>query len=309
MARGQAALLKPRGSSLPASSVGWAALPARSLPSRFSAASNRRTSPCSPQLCFPWLLAEWTGFHYGSAQFLSHPHWKPQLLSYTSLVPCTSSPRSEMQGNPDALCRVNVLQVSLLSKLHHLRVCTRLVPSVLSDSKRPCGRQPTRLLCPWESPGEKTGVAGRARGIFLTQGSNPHLFHLLHWQVSSLPLAFRSSPSPSFTPWVWLKSFLHLFLQHFYKIISTEHCPKYKQQTPWEPLAWHSGTILAHPASLTPGQGGVWLTTAELLSDPPPLGPKTSLTSRLKVADRSFSTGFPGVIAHVNHYFIYPFIC
>ena len=26
------------------------------------------------------------------------------------------------------------------------------------------------------------------QGIFLTQGSNPHLFRLLHWQAGSLPL-------------------------------------------------------------------------------------------------------------------------
>ena len=28
-----------------------------------------------------------------------------------------------------------------------------------------------------------------SQGIFLTQGSNPHLLYLLHWQVGSLPLA------------------------------------------------------------------------------------------------------------------------
>ena len=27
------------------------------------------------------------------------------------------------------------------------------------------------------------------QGLFPTQGSNPHLLHLLHWQVGSLPLA------------------------------------------------------------------------------------------------------------------------
>ena len=30
--------------------------------------------------------------------------------------------------------------------------------SVLSDSLRPPGLQPTRLLCPWDSPGKNTGV-------------------------------------------------------------------------------------------------------------------------------------------------------
>ena len=30
--------------------------------------------------------------------------------------------------------------------------------SVVTDSQRPHGLQPTRLLCPWEFPGESTGV-------------------------------------------------------------------------------------------------------------------------------------------------------
>ena len=32
------------------------------------------------------------------------------------------------------------------------------VSSVVSDSVRPHRRQPTRLLCPWDSPGKNTGV-------------------------------------------------------------------------------------------------------------------------------------------------------
>ena len=34
-----------------------------------------------------------------------------------------------------------------------------------------------KLLCPWDSPGKNTGVSCHAllQGIFLTQGSNPHL--------------------------------------------------------------------------------------------------------------------------------------
>ena len=42
-----------------------------------------------------------------------------------------------------------------------------------------------------DSPGKNTGVGCSAllQGIFSTQKSNPHLFHLLHWRVGSLPLA------------------------------------------------------------------------------------------------------------------------
>ena len=36
--------------------------------------------------------------------------------------------------------------------------CCCCVASVMSDSVRPQRRQPTRLLCPWDSPGKNTGV-------------------------------------------------------------------------------------------------------------------------------------------------------
>ena len=41
------------------------------------------------------------------------------------------------------------------------------------------------------SPGQNTGVGCHAllQGIFPTQGSNPGLLRLLHWQPGSLPLA------------------------------------------------------------------------------------------------------------------------
>ena len=41
-----------------------------------------------------------------------------------------------------------------------LRVCS--AASVLSTSLRPRGLQPSRLLCPWDSPGKKTGVGCNA---------------------------------------------------------------------------------------------------------------------------------------------------
>ena len=41
------------------------------------------------------------------------------------------------------------------------------------------------------------------QGIFLTQGSNPCLLHLLHWQVDSLPLHHLGSPcSLQTTPYI-----------------------------------------------------------------------------------------------------------
>ena len=51
--------------------------------------------------------------------------------------------------------------------------------SVVSDSLWSNELQPTRLLCPWNSPGKITGVGGCSflQGIFLTQGLNPGLPH------------------------------------------------------------------------------------------------------------------------------------
>ena len=70
-------------------------------------------------------------------------------------------------------------------------LCVCYVTSVVSDSVQPCGLQPARLLCSWDSPGKNTGVGCHAllQGIFLIQGLNPCLLCFLDWQSSSLPLA------------------------------------------------------------------------------------------------------------------------
>ena len=61
--------------------------------------------------------------------------------------------------------------------------------SCVSDSLWCYGLQPARLLCQWDFPGKNTGVGCHfiLQGVFPTQGSNPHLLCLLHWQVASLP--------------------------------------------------------------------------------------------------------------------------
>ena len=72
----------------------------------------------------------------------------------------------------------------------------RTLQSRLSRRTLPVyGLWPTRLLCPWESPGKNTGVGCHflLRGIFLTQGSNPHLQRLLHLQADTSPLCLVGS--------------------------------------------------------------------------------------------------------------------
>ena len=70
--------------------------------------------------------------------------------------------------------------------------------SVVSDSLQPQELRPARLPFPWDSPGKKTGVGSHAllQGIS-TQGSNPHLLCLLHWQAGSLPLVLPGKPESS----------------------------------------------------------------------------------------------------------------
>ena len=55
----------------------------------------------------------------------------------------------------------------------------------------------------WDSPGKNTGVSCRAllQGIFLTQESNLHLLHFLHWQVRSLPLVPPGKPNNDEESW------------------------------------------------------------------------------------------------------------
>ena len=63
--------------------------------------------------------------------------------------------------------------------------------SVVPDSLRPHGLQPTRLLCPWDFPGTGVGCHFLLQGIFPTQGSNPGILHcrqILYW------LSYKGSP-------------------------------------------------------------------------------------------------------------------
>ena len=56
--------------------------------------------------------------------------------------------------------------------------CSSVSHSVMYASLGPHGLQPTRLLCPWDSPGKNTGEDCHSlQRTFLTQGQNPGLLH------------------------------------------------------------------------------------------------------------------------------------
>ena len=75
----------------------------------------------------------------------------------------------------------------------HMQCCTQSLSCVLFFcNPMDC----SLLLCPWNSPGKNTRVGFHflLQRIFPTQGSNPCLLCLLHWQAYSLPLAQPGSP-------------------------------------------------------------------------------------------------------------------
>ena len=92
-------------------------------------------------------------------------------------------------------------RLSFTSGIHSRACVYQNFFSIVSDSLRPHGLQPTRLLHPQDFPGKRTGVGCHflLQGIFLTQGSNPGLphcrqtlYHLSHqgnlWRYYSLPI-------------------------------------------------------------------------------------------------------------------------
>ena len=79
----------------------------------------------------------------------------------------------------------------------------------------PVDCSPTKLLCPWDSPGKNPGVGCHflLQGISLTQGWNLCLLYLLHCQADSLPPHHLGSPVRQRTPFIcvlpgatWLRS-------------------------------------------------------------------------------------------------------
>ena len=70
----------------------------------------------------------------------------------------------------------------------------------MSDSSRPHGLQPTRLLCPWDFPGKSTGVGCHCllRITFGGKGKNYHFVlylenkdKLVKWDFLAILLKFK----------------------------------------------------------------------------------------------------------------------
>ena len=74
----------------------------------------------------------------------------------------------------------------------------------------------SRILCSWNFPGKNTGAHCHflLQGIFLTQGSNSGLLHLLHWQGILYPYATWETPASPL-----LRSKLQEFFSRNYSLL------------------------------------------------------------------------------------------
>ena len=105
-----------------------------------------------------------------------------------------------------------------------------------SDSLWPHGLQPTRLLCPWDSPGKNTGVGCPAllQGIFLTQRSNLCLLHL--------PALAGGLFTPSTTWEAHVYAYIHINTSYKKKVIQLT---LQRENTYLMPIRWlYAGTVL-----------------------------------------------------------------
>ena len=74
---------------------------------------------------------------------------------------------------------VVIFQNEIFPKGYNISCCCC---SVMSNSLRSHGLQPSRLLCPWVlDKNTRVGCHSLLQATFLTQGSNPH--HQHYWQI------------------------------------------------------------------------------------------------------------------------------
>jgi len=121
------------------------------------------------------ILAQMTPTREGPGALIRPPTPEKQPPPWLRLVLCQSKVLSGLScwrlRSPSLKGNVSSAQNSLTKQV---QLCSHWV---MVDSLWPHGLSPTRLLCPWDTPGKDTGVCRHSllQGIFLTQGSNLHL--------------------------------------------------------------------------------------------------------------------------------------
>ena len=105
-----------------------------------------------------------------------------QFVKNTVSAKCSELKHSKMRY--DCMVQFHLYEMSSLGRSMLLLLLSHV------QLLQPCGLQPTRLLCPWDSSGKNTTVGCHflLQGIFLIQGSSLSLLHLLHSRWILLPL-------------------------------------------------------------------------------------------------------------------------
>ena len=169
-----------------------------------------------PSHFFSWILSSGTG-EFGAVPapenyFIRHlsqwPSWACGSINPSLCLPCVCVSVFHCVQTVDGGPSSSSVSSSWDSKWMLLLLLSHWVTS---DSLRPHGLSPTRLLRPWGFPGKYTGVGCHflLQGLIPTQGLN---LCLLHWQVDSLPLSHQGSPKLKlFIPYNWTIPFLDIF--------------------------------------------------------------------------------------------------
>ena len=156
-------------------------------------ASIRPTVVVQSVSCVRFFATPWTTVLQASLSFTI----SQRLLKLMSI-------ELAMPSNLLILCHPLLLLPSILHSIRvfsnrHIKRCsTSLIIGLSHSIVLPFLTSWTiaRILYPWDSPGKNTGLSCHAllQGIFLTQGSNQRLLHLLRWQVDSSPLVPPGKP-------------------------------------------------------------------------------------------------------------------
>ena len=139
----------------------------------------------------------------------------------------------------------------------------------VSDSVRPHRRQPTRLTCPWDSPGKNTGVGCH----FHLQCMKVKLLSRIRLFVTPWTVAYQAPPSMGFSRqeyWSGVPSLVEDIFQFSRSVVSDSLRPHESQHARFNELhlcdylslphrvkllpAWFSGTL--PPTELSSGQTG-----------------------------------------------------
>ena len=167
-----------------------------------------------------------------------------------------------------------------------MRVCLHAC-LVMSNFLQPQGLQPARLLSPWNYTGKNTGMGCHflLQGMFPTQGSNPCVLCLLHWQADAwCLLSHWGSPNkdsevkdsfalPWSCNWLWLSRSNSWRCKVFQRAGSTRHPVKaFLGPVPHlrtrclhlgERTHYHRSHSADEKSGESPGEGGGGWTAAE----------------------------------------------